>query len=274
MIVYLVCIAKNENQYIQEWVCWYLSLGFDKIVICENNDPDGERIDLKDDRVEIVDYIGVDGVQSLAYTEQFLRLRDECDWIFFADCDEFLVLNNDSNIKDFLSRDCFTGADIVRINWRLYTGKDSGGSSVVERFKTEYREHEQNKFTKSFIRSDIPFSDKNKIYGHGCYNKDLIAVNDIGVRCMNIRSESCKRLEEVDYTNAALNHYPTKTIEEFVRQKLFRGGPNRNPKRYDNFNYWLKYNPLDEEELERGMKYAASYISEDAGEDYNKGMIN
>ena len=41
----VVCIARLEGKYINEWVNYYLGLGFDKIIIADNNhDEDGEDL--------------------------------------------------------------------------------------------------------------------------------------------------------------------------------------------------------------------------------------
>ena len=36
----VVTCAKNENEYIREWIQHYLNLNFDKIIICDNNDDE------------------------------------------------------------------------------------------------------------------------------------------------------------------------------------------------------------------------------------------
>ncbi len=38
----LCCIAKMENDYIRFFVEYYQRLHFDKVIIYDNNDPDGE----------------------------------------------------------------------------------------------------------------------------------------------------------------------------------------------------------------------------------------
>lgn len=41
----VVCIARLEANYINEWVNHYLGLGFDKVIIADNNhDEDGENL--------------------------------------------------------------------------------------------------------------------------------------------------------------------------------------------------------------------------------------
>jgi hypothetical protein len=37
MRIVLVCIAKNEEKYIQEWIDYHFKLGFDSIYIYEND---------------------------------------------------------------------------------------------------------------------------------------------------------------------------------------------------------------------------------------------
>ena len=43
--VIVVMIVKNEMRYLREFVDYHLDLGFDQIVIGDNNDVDGERYD-------------------------------------------------------------------------------------------------------------------------------------------------------------------------------------------------------------------------------------
>ena len=45
MKIVLVLIYKEENNYINEWIKWHLSLGFDKIVIYDNSDSKDEKIE-------------------------------------------------------------------------------------------------------------------------------------------------------------------------------------------------------------------------------------
>ena len=37
MRIALVCVAKNEENYIQEWIDYHLKLGFDDIIIYQND---------------------------------------------------------------------------------------------------------------------------------------------------------------------------------------------------------------------------------------------
>ena len=38
-MTYAICaIAKNENNYINDWVNWHINIGFDHIYLYDNND--------------------------------------------------------------------------------------------------------------------------------------------------------------------------------------------------------------------------------------------
>ena len=39
----LIAIAKNEEPYLKEWIEYHANLGFDKIIVCDNNDVGNYR---------------------------------------------------------------------------------------------------------------------------------------------------------------------------------------------------------------------------------------
>lgn len=113
MKTYISTIAKNEFQYIKEFVTHHIALGFDKIIIYDNNSADGEHYEklldseISSGKVEIVDVRGRGGYQNKSYQESYAKHKDEDGWIFFIDVDEFVILEHESDIHKFLERDCF-----------------------------------------------------------------------------------------------------------------------------------------------------------------------
>ena len=251
MKVALIAIAKCEELYIEEWINYHLSMGFDEIIVADNDD---ELVLSKfaSPKVIIEDYCGVEGVQPKAYQELFKKYRDEFDWIFFEDIDEFLVVEDGRNVKEFLS--LFpSDVDCVRLNGKHYTDNDEldvidDNYNVFDRFKTQV-EVEQDKFFKTFVNTKIGLENP-KIYGHGIYNIDLKCVNAKGCPCLH-----GKKSNKPFYGGAWYNHYRTKTIGEYIRQKCFRGGPNKNPKRYSNWQAYFKItNNLTQEKIDYAQK--------------------
>lgn len=263
MKVYIVAMAKNENNYISEWCEWYLNYCFDKVIICDNNSIDGERISdvIDNDKVEIRDYIDRDIKQKEIYTNEYNRIYRECDWVLFCDCDEYIVLEEKyrHDIHNFLSDSIFNDCDTIRLNWMLFSGGDNldvvdCDYSVVSRFTARYTDNtNEEKYGKNFYRTRdiILLKEDDKILAHFS-KKSKNVVNALGKECNNgffTGRIPC-------YKNAWINHYPTKTIGEYIRQKYFRGGPNANPYRYNNLKYFFRYNTETQEKKD----YANSLI--------------
>jgi hypothetical protein len=87
----LVCIAKEEDLYIQEWIDYHLKLGFDDIHIFQNNWRAGKLND--DSRVHLHEYDGetyesdeplwVRNIQAKCYTEFGRKYYNEYEWVAF-----------------------------------------------------------------------------------------------------------------------------------------------------------------------------------------------
>ena len=101
MKVDLLCVAKNENLTIRDWVDYHLNIGFHKIWIFDNNDKEDISIiePLKSRIVEgkvsvLPNFKGAKTFQLTAYN-MFLNAfakKNEYDWIGVIDCDEYFEL--------------------------------------------------------------------------------------------------------------------------------------------------------------------------------------
>ena len=261
MKVCIIAIARQENLYINEWVNYHLNLGVDNIIVCDNNDTN-ERVSdiIKNNRVITLSYNNEEEVQPKAYTECFLKYRNAYDWLIFIDVDEFIVLDEKyhNNIKEFLGDSLFEEVDIVRLCWKIYTSNTdidviSDNYNVFDRFKDLYISGEEY-FCKSIIRGSIKYVGGN-VQRAGYYdNRNLIVVSSDGNPCDNIRYTINEKDHTPVYTNDWINHYPTKTIGEYIRQKYFRGGPNANCRRYSDLRYFFRYNNYKSEIEEYAKK--------------------
>ena len=253
----IIAIAKCEELYIKEWLDYHLNLGFDAIIVADNDD---ELIlsGYSSDRVIIEDYTKVECVQPKAYTELYHKYQKDYDWILFLDIDEFVVLEEDKTINDFLSRFSRDEVDTVRLTGKHFTDNDEldvidGNYNVFDRFTTPI-DTEKDNFCKSFINTRIDTGNA-RILGHGLYTPTLRAVDAKGEKCTTE-----KRMERVVHEVAWYNHYRTKTIGEYIRQKYKRGGANKNDSRYGYF--WERYfkvtNNLTEEKIEYAVSLGAA----------------
>lgn len=265
MNISIIAIAKNENLYINEWINHHLSLGFDKIIVADNNNSNSEKISdvVNNPNVIIENYHDVIGVQPIAYTELFLKYKEQFDWIAFIDIDEFIFLDEkyNNNIKNFLSLSPFNEANIIKLCWKIYTTNTelnvkNNNYNVIDRFKDIHISGEEN-FAKSIINTSIEWHNGH-ISGHGYYRISENVLTSDGNLCDYNHIMINKPKGKPIYDNAWINHYPTKTIGEFIKQKYFRGGPNYNNRRYSRLSYFFKYNNENPEII----KYANKLISE------------
>lgn len=281
----LCCIAKMENEYIHFFVEYYVNLHFDKIFIYDNNNLDGERIEevisdyIESGLVEIIDYRGREEAQLKAYQDCYSRFSKEYDWIAFFDCDEFLTFaDNTTDIHSFLSQRKFDPFQLIHVNWKVYGDNellDNDGRNVIERFalpipfrtkgvEGAYGSHLENEHVKSIVRGglsrivwDIPLRERYSLYQY----IDRLGLIDphtpksIFYGCCNAegdRVDANSPFQSIHYDTLYLRHYSTKTIGEWVRNKMQRGIPDRSEimwKKLLNLETFFRYNKKTEEKV-------------------------
>lgn len=231
--IMLTC-AKNEEDYIVEWIEHHLSLGFDKIIIADNNDIGNDSLHslLKDyvdgGKVQIFDCRGNEAIQVGLYAD-FCR-ESNFKWCAFYDCDEFLEIGAYPDIKSYLAQ--FDGYDVVLLNWLVFgpcgqLEKKEGG--VQERFKTPQAPilyFKENSFIKSIVRG----GNKEK-FGTCWFNGSHVPYDDDskGIRYTLAGYYEPKVLGHAyfqpRYKNGYIKHYYTKSFEEWIK-KAGRGWPD------------------------------------------------
>ena len=258
MKVALCCIGRLENQYAVEFVEWYKKLGFNKIFIYDNNHGKEEHFEevlqpyIDDGLVEVVPFRDMEKVQLKAYTDCYNTYGKDYDWMAFFDFDEFLVLANDTDIHSFLEK--FNDFDCVKINWMTYTDNElinNDGRPVNERFtqpadfnlRVQYRFPENN-----HVKSIVRCGKENFVWKWSPH----IPVCVKSPCNANGESSNNKPFQLYTFKNAYLKHFPTKTIEEYIRVKLRRGVADR---RYSTFidtygmSKFFKYNKRTPEKV-------------------------
>lgn len=205
MKVSLVCIAKNEDKYIQEWIDYYFKLGVDDIHIYMND----WRFHTNQKNVYTYELDG-QGMQSTAYNDFIINRSEKNQWVAFFDVDEFLVLKTHSNIKEFIED--YKDENGLGINWVLFgdSGMDPpiNDYSVINRFTM--RENNVNEHIKTILK----ISDGVRMHHVHCPN---VIISDT-----NRKKFSGPFNKFGDDKIAQLNHYFTKTYSEYV-EKISRG---------------------------------------------------
>lgn len=243
MKISLCSIGKMENNYIKEYVQYYIDKGVDKIFLYDNNDVDGEHFEdiiqeyIDDGYVEIINYRGFKICQLKAYQDCYDKHNKEYDWMMFFDCDEFIAHKDYKTTKDFLSDEKFKNYDMIHINWLIFDdngmiGDETDEMSVLKRFTkprlpinfTKSIKYPENFHIKSIIRGGLEKVEW-KATPHTPSNK---------IKCCNADGKECSSTSPFcpygDFT-AYLKHFSTKTIKEWLENKMVRGFPDQNAER-------------------------------------------
>ena len=215
----LCAIAKDEGQYVKEWVDFHLNLGVSKIIIYDNDSSvplsptDFAGVEQLVDIVSWRTELGV-APQVPAYNDCLIQHSDQFHWILFLDLDEFLNLKVDDNVPDFLKR--FSEAEGVAINWRMFgsAGLDKNDCNpVLHRFLQASSDvFAPNAHVKTMFRP-------NSVSGVGVHTPEFLE----GARLVNPSNLAIAHGSlqwNIDLNIAQINHYFVKSKEEFARKRL------------------------------------------------------
>ena len=177
--------AKDEENYICEWIKYHLDLGFDKIYLYDNNDdsnilPKVLYYNLDKSYIDRVIIYPIPGLK--AFKRQicldFLNEK-EFKWCAVIDCDEFITLTSHKNIKDYINSfpsDC----EQILLPWLFYDPGDFKGDipiPLLERGYFPYTPLEKIKFNHAYGKSIQKKTNKEKkgTIFHWNFNENIIS---------------------------------------------------------------------------------------------------
>ena len=225
-------LQKNTSAYVNEWVAWHLSLGFDKIFIHDNSDEGniGDYIDEQHkDRVVIKQVVKeegecVCGLQTQVINDFIQAHTNDIEWCAFIDGDEFIHIDNHNSVQEWFSN-VPPKVNCVALNWHLY-----GDDGIIEGDETK---PVQERFTQC-INGRF---EQNGTY-FGCMSKKILRLNKnivaedmfiyrvAGERlpmydCNFNYVDECSVVMATDCSNykCYINHYITKSLSECVKYK-------------------------------------------------------
>ena len=265
--VAICAIGRNENRYAVEFVEHYKKIGVSKMFIYDNyfNDEEPLAKTLKKyvdaGFVEIIDIHDRKAFQKQAYEHCYKQHGNEYAWIGFLDFDEYLRWNGKKKIETMFQQ--YQDADCVLINWRLFT--DNGLAHYEDKPLKE-------RFTEvmpldTHVKYSWPENDHVKCFVRGGLGEIIFRSphhSDTKMKCVNVSGKEVKNdsfVHPYDHSVMWLDHYWTKTAEEWIGTKLMRGFPSGTTY-MDNFikqqeNYFFAVNertPEKEQILREGIQ--------------------
>ena len=212
--------VKNENKYLREFVEYYKNLGYDNIILYDNNDINGEY-----PQEVIKDYIdegfviyndvrGEEKCQLRINSECLVKYQNVFEWISFFDCDEFLVgVNNIHNILDITP----SNSQQIYINWEIYG--DNGlktvtddNYNVLERFYCPENISPFDKFKgvgKPIIRNTVSGGWESHLCPH--IIRGIITTDADGNYVKDVKRQQL-------LSKVKIAHFYTKTLEEYIER--------------------------------------------------------
>jgi len=217
----ILCIAKYEQDYIEEFVRYHLHLGFDKIYLYDNEDvPTYGQLLSKFGEYVVVNHLPGKSYSRAPQYEAIHRFTTtymynaDITHVCHIDIDEFIVLKKHNNIKDFIKEYIYDGENGIMcagicMNWRFF-----GCSNKTEKTNEPLTQ----RFTKC--------EDKGNLHVKSIFNKQFYAYlnppHNPGINNTNypMKSTSGKVIngqfnEDIDFSIVQVNHYKSKTLEEF-----------------------------------------------------------
>lgn len=224
----IICVAKKEHDYIEEFVKYHLAIGFKKIYIYDNEDTPTYEILLNKYKHNIkVIHLPGKPVQYEAlhdFVNKFL-FKTEITHVVHIDIDEYIVLKKHKNICDFINQYIVGDCQGIGMNWRFF-----GSSGKTEKtnepntIRFTMCEKTGNQHIKTIFKKDnfLNFNECHSVKFSSGYTKST--NNDI----INGPFNNNIVLDVIQ-----LNHYKCKTLPEFryirTRQRAdYSGDTNEN----------------------------------------------
>ena len=235
----LCAIVKNENLYIREFVDHYKKIGYNNIIIYDNNDEGGEYFEkIIEDYIEsgFIKIIKINDFrekspdkipQFYAYKDCYSRFNKLYDWLSFFDIDEFLEIDKKYGlIQDFLKDKIFNRCKNIKVNWLVYHDENIlyyENKTLQERIKKYNYSNPINRHIKSTVRGNLSKNYWEKLENPHTSLLRFTSCSSSGKKIMYNSPFN----DPPDYTNALLKHYCNKSFEEYCL-KLKRGRADAN----------------------------------------------
>ena len=216
-----ICLlAKNEHDYMEEWLDWHVGIGVDHFYIYDNNSATqlSESIPLRHrDRCTVVDFSGRHShTQLQCYADCLKRFGAETQWLAFIDADEFIRVVDGTSLPELLREfESHTGIYIGWINYNANGLVKQDCRPVRERFtQRTYAYPEWMATGKSIVQTNRVTAISSHYPSRPKNNIDMVLSDHTQVKD--------PYMSDFPEDRIVLDHYYTKSFEEW-QKKLGRG---------------------------------------------------
>lgn len=238
----IICaIIKNEQRFIREWVEHYLKLGFECLYLYEDYGSESHAEILKDyikqykvviTRLDESDIIEKSTAGTANQYNLYKNFLEKCkreklaDWIGFFDVDEFMMFNNGWNLKRL--ENLFQDAGGVLLCWRIY-GANGHLKRPEGKVVDNYTSYMPNNFK---IDNFLKWNVKSLVNVENCTGLENIHVFK---DCVFTDGKNHFDTDDMSFKKAWINHYFTKSWEDYCDRTFSRGNMNNDYRTLDLF---------------------------------------
>ncbi len=214
----LVCIARAEERFAEEWFWYHIAIGFDHIFIYDNSRDNDIKLKsvmpANNNKLTILNFPG-ESKQHAAYTDFMENYSNDYEWAAFIDLDEFIIFRTHQNVQGFLAE--FGHLKSIGMQWLMFghSGhKIRPSGLVLEDFVWRYPVPFSQ--VKSFCRC----SEINSVLSIHNINKKCRLVNGfdlLGRDHVELIIDDIRYHGNLDATDiVCINHYFTRSLEDLA----------------------------------------------------------
>lgn len=228
----ICAIVKNEHLYLTEWVEYHLNLGFNEIHIFEDKGSKSHKelitrenviLHSQDESPEIIEILSNrTAKRQVDLYNRFMSInRDQYDWVAFIDIDEFINLNENYTLEQVLVE--YSNEIGILLSWKMMGASGhvkKPESGVVESYTVE---SELIPIERSYSFKSIANLSKEGLF---------IDPHEL-VGAVNTDREASR--VDLCYDKIWINHYFTKSWEEWCNRIFDRGATSPGHRTLENF---------------------------------------
>lgn len=218
-------IAKNEDDYLSEWIAFHMAVGAEHIFLYDNQStiPISQSMKKYIDAgwLTVIDYPGA-GVQMQAYTHFIKEHGHLTKWSCVVDCDEFAIPKQHNSIQEVLEK--FEPYGALCPNWKIFGSNNhiqKPEGLTIENFTMgSTKQQVANKHIKTIFqpaRTLKAWRDPHSFV----YKPPYFAVNE------KLQYVNGPFNKDISWDLLQINHYVVRSLEEY-KVKLLRGRADTN----------------------------------------------
>lgn len=230
----ICAIIKDEQRFLKEWIDWHLNLGFDAIHLFEDKGSESHEEIVKDySNVFLRRYEDVNAIannlidldtsnrQTNLYNWFGNTYHNVYDWVAFIDIDEFINFGNQYNLEKLCDEfDPYPG---VVLNWRMM-----GASGHIKRPDCGV--------VQAYTQEEVAVEkDKSFFWKSFCNLSKWRGIEKVHDAIGAVNTNHNEDWSEWRYDKAWINHYFTKSWEDWCDRIYKRGDVNTGHRRLIDF---------------------------------------